>query len=95
MIPRMKLTKIVSAILLTLSLGGLAAACGDAELGEKCEELGKGDGECEDGLICAKETGGAVVCLKLCSDSAQCDADRECNGIEGTNAKACRLKTTK
>jgi hypothetical protein len=92
MIAAMKLPRILSAVLLTLSLGGLAVACGDAEQGEACDVIGKGDGECEDGLICARETGGAVVCLRQCKDSAECGTDRECNGIEGTSAKACRLK---
>ena len=92
MMPGMRLSSLFSAVLLTLSLGAVAAACSDAELGEKCEDLGKTD-ECEDGLVCGKETGGAIICMQTCSDNAQCPADRECNGIEGTSTKACRLKT--
>lgn len=94
MIPGMKVHKIVSALFLIVFTGALAAACSDAELGEKCEDVGKTD-ECEDGLICGADTGGAVVCLKLCAEDTQCPADRECNGVSGTNVKACRLKTTK
>jgi len=86
--------KLLSALFLVTSLGAVAIACSDAELGEKCEDQGKTD-ECEDGLICGKDTGGAIVCLKTCTDSTQCPADRECNGVEGTSTKACRLKTTK
>ena len=91
----MSLRRIASAIALTLFTGSLAVACGDGELGESCDTAGKTDGECEDGLVCGKDTSGALLCLKTCADSTACSSDRECNGVEGTNIKACRLKTTK
>lgn len=90
---KLKLLKIVSAVVLTLSTGAVAVACGDGELGEECDAVGKGDGECEDGLVCARDSNGALLCLLLCEGDAQCPTDRSCNGIEGTSVKACRLKT--
>lgn len=72
-----------------------AVACGgESKLGEECDEVGKTEDVCESGGICGKRSDGALACLKLCTDDAQCAATEECNGVEGTNQKGCRLKAT-
>jgi hypothetical protein len=70
------------------------ACSGESKLGEECDELGKTEDVCESGSVCGKQTGGAVVCLKQCADDANCASTEGCNGVEGTNIKACRLKDT-
>ncbi len=71
----------------------LALACGGAaEIGEACTERGSGE-ECVDGAVCDSVEGKGVVCLKLCDDDADCDADESCNGISGASGKACHPKT--
>jgi len=89
----MKLEHGFARTLPALALGVLlvgAVACGDAEIGEECDEVGSSD-ECEDGAICTNEETGAV-CRAICTDDAQCPADHECNGISGTNVKSCQPK---
>jgi hypothetical protein len=70
-------------------------ACGgEGDIGEPCDERGKTDGECKSGAVCGTDTGGALRCLKICAEQANCLADQECNGVEGTNLKACRIKSS-
>ena len=80
----------------TLSLTVLlAAACGGgAAVGEPCGEAGVTDGECEDGAVCGKHADADtdLTCLTICTDTTQCAANEDCNGVTGTNIKACRLK---
>jgi hypothetical protein len=66
---------------------------GEAAQGEECGESGA-DGECEEGSVCAKESDSSevLVCLKVCTDDAQCQSTEACNGVEGSNIKGCRLK---
>jgi len=76
-----------------LALGVLligAGACGDAEIGEECDDVGSTD-ECEDGAICTNEETGSV-CRALCTDDTQCPETQACNGISGTNVKSCQPK---
>jgi hypothetical protein len=79
-----------------LSVAALLGGCGgEAALGEECGEAGVEEGECEEGAICAKPSSasGDLVCIKICTDDAQCNAaTEECNGVEGSNVKGCRLK---
>jgi hypothetical protein len=71
----------------------LSSACsGESKLGEECDESGA-DGECESGSVCGKNTGEALICLKACSQQSDCTADQECNGVEGSSATGCRLKS--
>ncbi len=72
----------------------MLACSGEHDLGEQCEESGKTDGECESGGVCSPDTAGALRCLKICVEQTDCPADQECNGVEGSSLKACRLKTT-
>ena len=83
-------------ILLTFAAAfAFVIACsGESKLGEECDEPGKTEDVCESGSVCGKQTGGAVICLKQCADDTGCASTEACNGVEGTNIKACRLKDT-
>ncbi|MBK9263371.1 MAG: hypothetical protein IPM54_26650 [Polyangiaceae bacterium] len=78
---------------LLICLGGLLPACGGAEIGEACETRGSQD-ECVDDAICdlkgTDET--EPVCLKVCNDASECAATEDCNGVSGSNIKACTPK---
>ena len=72
-----------------------APACGgEAELGEECAESGVEDGECTDGAICGKSSDAedALRCLKVCNVKEDCASAEDCNGVEGSSVKGCRLK---
>jgi hypothetical protein len=70
------------------------ACSGESKLGEECDEPGKTEDVCESGGVCGKQSTGATLCLKICTDDANCASTEECNGVEGTNVKGCRLKGT-
>jgi len=72
------------ALLIAILLGG----CGGADIGEECDDTGSTD-ECVDGAICDTVEGDRAVCLALCDDSDDCEADEDCNGVSGSNLKAC------
>jgi hypothetical protein len=85
------------ALLLTLVVASLSfsvACSSEKKLGESCEESGKTEGECESGGVCGKNTGDALVCLKVCAAQTDCAAAEDCNGVDGTSTKGCRLKST-
>lgn len=69
----------------------LVAACG-ASVGSACNEEGKIEGQCPSDGICGKNKQDQLVCLKICTDGAQCPAGEECNGVSKTNLKGCRPK---
>ena len=71
----------------------VAACSSEKKLGEACEESGKTEGECESGGVCGKQTSGSLQCLKTCSAQTDCPAEQECNGVEGSSVKGCRLKS--
>ena len=80
--------------LLTL-FAALSTACsGEAALGEECDEAGGEADVCEEGSICAKKGDGTedLYCIKVCTNDDDCTADEECNGVESSNVKGCRLK---
>ncbi|UQA63906.1 hypothetical protein E8A73_035940 [Polyangium aurulentum] len=79
--------------MLLASAALFGAACGGAEIGEACETEGSED-ECVDGAVCAQPTLDSTEpqCLKICTDDAQCASTESCNGVSGTNIKACRPK---
>ncbi len=85
--------KLVVSFLICLGSASLTACGGEGALGDACGESGA-EGECEDGAVCAKESDASdeLVCLKVCTDQDDCDGDEECNGVDGTNVKGCRLK---
>jgi hypothetical protein len=78
--------------LVLICLGALLPACA-SDLGEACETRGSED-ECVDGAVCeVKGTDDtAPVCLKVCKDAAECASSEDCNGVSGTNIKACTPK---
>jgi hypothetical protein len=81
-------------VILAVGLVSASIACsGESKVGEECDEAGKTEDVCESGSVCGKNTGDALVCLKTCTEQAQCGADQECNGVEGTNIKGCRTKS--
>jgi hypothetical protein len=66
----------------------LTIGCGDADVGEECDEPGMSD-ECVDGAICTNEEGGAV-CRVQCTEQDDCASGEACNGISGTDKKSCQ-----
>jgi hypothetical protein len=80
-------------VLLVVAL--MVAACGSSsgttKIGEACSNAGKTD-ECVDGAVCTKDMSSATKCLKICTGQADCAAVEECNGVEGSSLKACRIK---
>jgi hypothetical protein len=72
-----------------------ALGCGgEAAQGEACDEAGGEADVCEEGSVCGKrdDADEELVCLKVCTDDADCASDEGCNGVEGTNVKGCRAK---
>jgi hypothetical protein len=78
--------------LLLVCLGALLPACA-SDIGEACETRGSQD-ECVENAICdLKGTDDAEpVCLKVCKDAAECASTEDCNGVSGSNIKACTPK---
>ncbi|MBX3192189.1 MAG: hypothetical protein KF819_34690 [Labilithrix sp.] len=70
---------------------GCVVACGST-VGDACNEEGKIEGQCPNDAICGKGAGDALVCLKQCSDGAQCPSGEECGGVSKTSLKGCRPK---
>ncbi len=80
MIPAMKHLVLVFAMTL--------AACAPGE-GEPCDTSNSTD-DCDDGLVCTKETK-ETVCRILCDDpSVVCPEGTACNGISGGSHKSCQ-----
>lgn len=73
----------------------LPSCSSEGKLGESCDESGKTDGQCESGGVCGKNSAGALLCLKVCTDQAQCATTEDCNGVEGSSIKGCRPKDAK
>ena len=48
--------------------------------------------ECPDDSVCDAITGTAIACVKICSTKEDCRTDQDCNGITGSNTKACKPK---
>ncbi|HEY3493032.1 MAG TPA: hypothetical protein VGK73_00025 [Polyangiaceae bacterium] len=71
-----------------LVLASLVGACGKADIGEACDDVGKED-ECVDGAVCTNQDDGAA-CRRLCDDQDECPAGESCNGVSGTNLKSCQ-----
>lgn len=88
----MKTSTLLTRIIAVAAVAFFACG-GEGKVGEECGEGGKTEGECESGGVCGTQTGGALVCLKLCVEQTDCSAEQECNGVEGTNLKGCRTKS--
>ncbi len=78
---------------LLVCLGLVFTGCGGAEIGEACQTRGSQD-ECADGAVCDLQgtSGTEPVCLKVCKDSTECASTEDCNGVSGSNIKACTAK---
>ncbi len=76
-----------------MGLGILIPACA-ADVGEACDTRGAQD-ECVEDAICdtASSTENEPVCLKVCKDDTDCASTDACNGVSGSNIKACKPKT--
>lgn len=48
--------------------------------------------ECPEESVCDAVAGTAMACVKICKTSADCRTDQDCNGVTGTNIKACKPK---
>jgi hypothetical protein len=66
-----------------------ASACGGADIGESCDDVGSTD-ECVDDAICTNESDDHAACRALCEEQADCPADHGCNGISGSSRKSCQ-----
>jgi len=47
---------------------------------------------CPEASICDQVSGGALSCVKICQVKTDCRADLDCNGVTGSNIKACKPK---
>ena len=75
-------------VCLGLVFGGCAA-----DIGETCATRGSQD-ECVEGAVCEQKgtSDTEPVCLKVCNDSTECASTEDCNGVSGSNIKACTPK---
>ena len=48
--------------------------------------------ECPEESVCDAIAGTAITCVKICKSSADCRSDQDCNGVSGSNIKACKPK---
>ena len=48
--------------------------------------------DCPEDSVCDAVSGAAMSCVRICSTKADCRADLDCNGITGSNIKACKPK---
>jgi hypothetical protein len=69
------------------------AAC-DGSRGDSCDDEGKVQGECDDGLVCGKQklSGGSLICLKQCNSPTDCGAGEDCNNIANTDLRGCQAR---
>jgi hypothetical protein len=47
---------------------------------------------CPEGSICDSVTGAGTTCVRVCKTSSDCRAGIDCNGVSGSNVKACKPK---
>jgi len=67
----------------------LLFACGKPGVGDSCTASDNTD-ECDDGLVCTKETT-KTVCETLCDDTTvTCPMGTTCTGISGGSHKSCQ-----
>lgn len=55
-----------------------------------CSQEGN-EKECPGGTVCASHSG-TLLCSPTCDTQAGCRAEYECNGLPGSDLKACRPK---
>ncbi len=49
--------------------------------------------QCPEESVCDSVAGAAVTCVRICKTSEDCRPDQDCNGVSGSNLKACKPKT--
>lgn len=88
-----KLLKPIAIALVTLFGAVAAVACdgSGASIGEACQTAGS-QTECVEGAIC-DTVDTTIVCLEVCDDDTDCASNEACNGVSGSNIKACHPKT--
>lgn len=79
----MRMLRLLLVVLLLLCGCG-----GAAEVGEECDRVGMSE-ECVRGAICDSVEGDEAVCLAICDDQEDCAEGEDCNGVSGSNIKAC------
>jgi hypothetical protein len=42
--------------------------------------------------VCDAISGTAITCVKICTTKEDCRSDQDCNGVSGSNLKACKPK---
>jgi hypothetical protein len=47
---------------------------------------------CPEGAICDSVSGLGTTCVRICKTSTDCRAGVDCNGVSGSNVKACKPK---
>lgn len=75
---------------LLLTAAAPLAACDKPGLGEACTTSNSTD-ECQDGLVCTKESSG-TVCRQSCTLQDSCPMGTACNGVSGGSEKSCQPK---
>lgn len=56
-----------------------------------CTTSGSTD-QCPEDSVCDTVAGTTLTCVKICQNGADCRSDQDCNGVSGTNIKACKPK---
>jgi hypothetical protein len=86
------------------NVGGTCTASGGCDDGLTCDTAVPGGyctkacttpgstSECPEESVCDAVAGTAMNCVKICSTKDDCRGDQDCNGIAGSNIKACKPK---
>jgi len=56
-----------------------------------CTASGTTD-ECPEASVCDTVAGTTITCVAICKTSEDCRSDQDCNGVSGSNLKACKPK---
>ena len=70
-------------------------ACETSAAGGYCTSLCTKPGqqaECPDEAVCDAIGNVTNVCVRVCTVGTDCRPDQNCNGVTGTNIKACKPK---
>lgn len=86
------------------NVGGTCTATGGCDEGLTCDTTvpggycttscttsGSASG-CPEGSVCDSVAGTAMNCVRICQNADDCRADQDCNGVSGSNLKACKPK---
>ncbi|MBX3187442.1 MAG: hypothetical protein KF819_10525 [Labilithrix sp.] len=78
----------VSRLLVVLLVIAGVFAC-NSDIGEECDNEGKVGGECVEGAVCGSVKG-SLVCLKQCTNPADCGSNQTCGSVANTTLRGCR-----